>query len=195
MPMAHACGKRIIMHGPTIYFAAASLDGFIADADHELGWLSQFDAAPGLKAHFDQFLEGVGAALMGARTYTFVRRALGDAPAHPGLPTWVVSHHEHPVAAGDDVRFVHGDLGPIHAAARAAAGERGVWLVGGGDLAAQMVRAGLVDELHVTFAPVLLGRGIPLLPLALRQPFERLGTTALGGGMVEVRYRLPRLAV
>ena len=46
----------------------------------------------------------------------------------------------------------------------AAAGDRNIWMVGGGDLAAQLAEAGLLDELMVSIAPVTLGAGRPLFP-------------------------------
>ncbi len=46
----------------------------------------------------------------------------------------------------------------------AAAGDRDLWMIGGGDLAGQFADAGLLDELIVSFAPVTIGAGAPLLP-------------------------------
>ena len=50
---------------------------------------------------------------------------------------------------------------------REAAGERDVWVVGGGDLAGQFADAGLLDEIRVSFAPATLPSGKPLLPRTL----------------------------
>ena len=52
--------------------------------------------------------------------------------------------------------------------AEAAAGDSDIWMVGGGDLAAQWAEAGLLDELIVSIAPVTLGAGRPLFPRPLR---------------------------
>jgi dihydrofolate reductase len=75
-----------------------------------------------------------------------------------------------------------------------AAGERSIWLVGGGELARQFVVLGLLDELHLGLAPVLLGAGAPVLPASLREPLELTKITQLGKGFVELRYRVPRAA-
>ena len=66
-------------------------------------------------------------------------------------------------AARGDLRFVSGDVAAHHADMVAAAGERDVWVVGGGDLAGQFADAGLLDDLWVQYAPVALGAGAPLL--------------------------------
>ena len=63
-----------------------------------------------------------------------------------------------------DIRFAKGDVSEHHAAMAEAAGGRNVWVVGGGDLAAQFADAGLLDEVIVYIAPVFLGAGAPLFP-------------------------------
>ena len=60
----------------------------------------------------------------------------------------------------DDVRAVHAQM-------TAAAGGRNIWLVGGGDLVGQFADHGLLDEIQLGVAPVLLGAGAPLLPRRL----------------------------
>ena len=62
---------------------------------------------------------------------------------------------------GADLRFVRGDVGPAHDEMRAAAGERNIWVVGGGDLAGHFFDAGLLDETIVQIGSVTLGRGKP----------------------------------
>ena len=63
--------------------------------------------------------------------------------------------------------------------------------VGGAHLAAQALRAGLVDECHLFIRPVLLGRGKPALPSDLRANLELLDDRRVGNGVVYLRYRIP----
>ena len=56
-----------------------------------------------------------------------------------------------------------------------AAGDRNVWIVGGGDLAGQFADAGLLDEVIVMIAPVTLGGGAPLLPRRIELCLDELG--------------------
>ena len=88
-------------------------------------------------------------------------------------PTWVFSSRALPRVAGD-LRFVSGDVTAHHADMVAAAGDRDVWVVGGGDLAGQFADAGLLDELWVGWAPVTLGAGAPLLPRRLELRLEEV---------------------
>jgi dihydrofolate reductase len=152
----------------TSYFTASSVDGFIADPDHSLSWLLSRDIDRRGPMGYERFLEeSVGALAMGSTTYRWiVDHELGGEPSRAwpyDQPTWVFSTRPQPSARGD-VRVVQGPVGSPHADMVAAAGGRGVWVVGGGDLAGQFADAGLLDELWVQYAPVTLGAGSPLLP-------------------------------
>jgi dihydrofolate reductase len=61
--------------------------------------------------------------------------------------------------------------------------------VGGPDLAAQAIRAGLVDEYHVFVTPVVVGGGKPFLPDDLRLKLELLDERRFGSGVVHLHYR------
>ena len=173
-----------------IYYVASSLDGFIATEDDDLSWLLQF-GFDAFQAHYDQFLDSVGALVMGAQTYRWLRAEEPDQWAYE-QPCWVLSHTAHePPPDGADVRFVSGDIREVHRAALAAAGGRNVWVVGGGNTAAQFAEAGLLDELWITYMPVALGTGRRLLPVASpTRPMHLTATTAFDGGAVELRFAM-----
>src|SRR5882757_9879994 len=138
--------------GKTQYYTATTVDGFIADENNSLEWLFQVESG-GENAGFGAFFADVGAMAMGATTYQWVldhedlvgspdkwRGYYGDTPA------WVFTHRSLPVIPGVDIRFVQDEIAPVHAAMADAAGDRNIWVVGGGDLAGQFVDAGLLDE-------------------------------------------------
>lgn len=170
----------------TLYFVASSLDGFIADARGGLEWLTQFDGVEGVREHYESFLAGTGALVMGSATYRFLLEHGGPWP-YPDRPTFVLTRRNGAVPSGADVRFASGDVAAVLDAAALAAGGRDVWLVGGGDVAAQAARAGRLDELHLGLAPLTLGAGVPVLPAALG-PMTLTRVTQLGRGFVELRY-------
>ena len=89
----------------------------------------------------------------------------GDNPPYH-VPVFVLTHHARaPIDMAGGTRF-HFVTGGIHEAldlARAAAGTQDVRIGGGADVIRQYLRAGLIDELHLAIAPLLLGSGEPLL--------------------------------
>lgn len=170
------------------YYVASSLDGFIADEHDDLAWLLQFGMAD-FSEHYERFFVEVGALVLGATTYEWVLREGGGWP-YGSLPTWVLTHRALTVPVGADIRFASGEIGPVADAAVAAAAGRNVWVIGGGPVAAQFLEAGRLDELLVTYMPVALGRGRPLLPVgAVTPPLALTGVTRLGDAVEHV-YRV-----
>jgi dihydrofolate reductase len=179
----------------TQYYTATSIDGFIADADNSLEWLFQVGSAEdeGMLDEYPKFMSEVGAIAMGSTTYEWIAAHTGflEDPTkwEYTLPTWVFSSRELPRAEGLDIRFVSGDVRPVHADMAAAAAGRNIWLVGGGDLVGQFYDHGLLDELIIGVAPVFLGSGAPLLPRRITAPsLELTDVTRYGGTFVTLRY-------
>ena len=177
----------------TQYYAATSLDGFIATKDDSLDWLFAL-GEPG-DSGYGEFIAGVGALAMGSTTYHWILRQMEQAEGRPGSgwpytqPTWVFSHRPLPVVAGADIRHAAGDLRQVHAQMRAVAGTKNIWIVGGGDLAGQFYDAGLLDELIVQVGAVTLGTGKQLLPRRILPPALRLTSVRqIGQVMAELRY-------
>ncbi len=180
----------------TQYLTATTLDGFIADGDNSLQWLFDVARDDG-GSRFDAFLSGVGAMAMGATTYQWVldHENLLENPQrwqefYAERPCWVFGHRELSPIPGADLRFVQGDVAPVHTEMLAAAGDRNVWLVGGGELVGQFHDAGLLDQVLVSLAPVTLGAGAPLLPRRIEG--LRLTGVERNGQMVELSYDVPR---
>jgi dihydrofolate reductase len=181
----------------TQYYTASSLDGFLADPDESLEWL--FPLGDINDTSYPSFIREVGALAMGSSTYEWMLRhvvAPGADPPRPwpyDQPSWVFTTRTLPPIAGADIRFVRGDVRPVHAAMVAAAAGKNLWIVGGGDLAGQFHDHGLLDELFVQVASVTLGAGKPLLPRTITNPPLRLlSVRAVGTGFAELHYQVPR---
>jgi len=89
----------------------------------------------------------------------------GDEPPYH-VPVFVLTHHARPsitMKGGTTFHFVTDGIEAALQRARAAAGDRDVRVGGGADTIRQYLRAGLIDEMHVAIAPVLLGSGESLL--------------------------------
>lgn len=151
------------------YFSAASLDGFVATADHRLDWLLSRDVDPDGPHGYNAFVARCGALVMGSATYEWVQTHSVDRgePWAYRQPTWVFSNRVLRPVEGADLRVVSGRPADHIEDIRATAGDRDIWLVGGGTLAAQFADVGLINEVWVQLAPVILGGGRPLLPTHL----------------------------
>ena len=175
----------------TQYFVAASIDGYIADAKGGLDWLFPFDSAEGVAEHYKAFISDVSVLAMGAATYEFILAHGRESWPYADRPTWVFTHRELPCIPGADIRFTTEDVGVVHEQMVRAAGEKNIWLMGGGNLVAQFARRGLLNELLLGVVPVVLGGGVPLLPTSITGPLELQDVTRFGRGMLELRYSLP----
>jgi dihydrofolate reductase len=181
----------------TQYYTAASLDGFIATLDDSLDWL--FPLGDIAATSFPAFIRDVGALAMGSVTYEWMLRhvvgpeAKQRQPWPYAQPAWVFTSRTLPAVPGADIRFVRGDVRPVHAAMAAAAGGKNLWIVGGGELAGRFYDYGLLDELFVQVGSVTLGVGKPLLPRVITNPPLRLiSVRAVGTGFAELHYEIPR---
>lgn len=177
----------------TQYLTATTLDGYIATVDNSLDWLFKIEQGEDAKGRWDAFMDGVGSMVMGATTYTWCLQHdsfLDDPQKWRALygdrPLWVFTHRDLPAIPGVDITFVEGDVAPAHVDISAAAGERNVWLVGGGELVGSFHDAGLLDEIRAQVAPVTLGAGAPLLPRRIEG--LRVQEVRRNGQFVEITY-------
>ena len=157
----------------TQYYTAASIDGFIAGPGNWMDWLFQVGPSPDTEGRFHAFFSGVGAMAMGATTYEWSVQhgGLGEPGSwqryYGQTPCWVFTHRQLPEVPGAKIVFTGADVREVHAQLSEAAGGRNIWLVGGGELVGQFADYGLLDEIQLGIAPVLLGGGTPLLPRRL----------------------------
>ncbi|QPZ38869.1 dihydrofolate reductase family protein [Paramicrobacterium chengjingii] len=151
----------------THYYTASSLDGFIATPENSLDWLLKQDIDLDGPMAYPAFIQRMGAIAMGATTYEAIH-AEEDEDGWPYTrPSWVFTHRTLSASEGADVRFVQGEVRAVHEEMTAAVPGKDLWVMGGGELAGQFADAGLLDEVWVQYAPVMLGAGAPLFPRAL----------------------------
>ncbi len=179
-----------------IYSAITSLDGYVADENGDFDW-----AAPDEEVHaFVNDLERpVGTYLYGRRMYEV-------------MLAWETAHtfaDESPVMrdfaqiwqAADKIVYsttldtvssartrIEREFDPEAVRQLKAEAARDL-TVGGPDLAAQAIRAGLVDEWHLFLTPIVVGSGNPSLPDDVRVNLELLDERRFAGGVVHLRYR------
>ena len=170
----------------TVYYTASSLDGYIVDEADSLDWLTSRDIDADGPFGYERVHANPSAHWSWAR-----RRTSGCVTNHPGewmyeQPSWVLTHRPHIVAEGHPVQTFDGDVAELHPKLVAAAAGKDVWVVGGGDVAAQFVTAGLVDEMIVSYTPCSLGGGSRVLPIRSEWALVESG---VNGDFVCARWR------
>jgi dihydrofolate reductase len=191
--------------GKIIATFAMSLDGFIADAQDGVwslfGWLTSGDTplqVPGVDrafktsaasaAHYQELLDTTGAEVTGRRDFD-ISRAWGG--KHPfGIPAFIVTHSppQEWVYEGSPFTFVTDGVESAVEQARKAAGDRNV-IVNGSKIAQQCLNAGLIDEVQIDLAPILLGSGIRLFERAA--PIELETTSVVDApGVTHLKFRV-----
>ena len=163
-------------------FIARSLDGYIATDDDTLEWLDAA-AAEGEDYGFDAFLADVDVIAMGRATYDFIK----DFPELPygGRPVHVLTTQ----ALGPREGFEFYARTPQEAVAAWEEQGFGRVYIDGGSVISQFLEAGLVDDLTITTAPVLLGSGEPLFHrIPVSTPLRLVGSQVFPSGMVNLQY-------
>jgi dihydrofolate reductase len=185
------------MAGKVLWHVTMSLDGFIAGPDDDMDWVFEVDAAPSAIA--DEIIETMGAILAGRRWYDMVTSShrreeiYGPNGVYGGRfrgPILVLTHRPSDVRDEEGIRLLSGGIEDAVAAARTAA-EGGDVVVFGAGLAEQCLDAGLLDEIVVHLAPLLLGDGVRLYggPGAGRVDLERTAV-AESGQLTDLRFRV-----
>lgn len=146
----------------TICHHTMSLDGFITGPDDAMDWLADQGSATALA---DETMARIGAILGGRRGYELAAERWNGVDGIYGGRwdgrVFVLTHRPPPENADPRVTFLTEDLATAVATAQTAAGNRDVGIFGA-SLTRQCLRAGLLDELVIHLAPVLLGDGVRL---------------------------------
>ena len=181
-----------------VFAALASLDGYIADEAGSFDW-----AMPDAEVHafVNDLQRGIGLHLYGRRMYEV-------------LVAWETMDIEHePEEIGDYARIWRAADKVVYSTSlekpasertrierafdpgelrRLKASDGPDMLIGGPTLAAEAFRAGLIDEVHLFLAPVVVGGGLRALPDGLRLDLDLISERRFGNGVVYLGYRLLR---
>lgn len=167
----------------------SSLDGFIAKKDKTVSWLESaggvYDAGVSVsEEEAAAFVKAIDCYLMGSRTY---EHALELGWVYGDTPTVVVTGRKLS-STRKSVEFYSGDLKAL-VDEKLAPRYRNVWLVGGAMLCQRFLELGLVDEIVLTIAPVLLGDGLRLFAgRQMEQRWNLKNVVAYKNGFVELSY-------
>lgn len=170
-------------HGRVRAFLAISIDGYIAGPDDDLSWLPMGDLPGPGALDLEQFMAGIGAILMGRRTWDIV--AGFDSWAYGDTPVIVATNRPF-TSDRDTVRCAGGPIEELIDLALTVAEGRDVY-VDGGVMVQKTLEIDRLDELIATVVPVVLGGGVPLFaPSAAAKHFS-FAAPAPYGSMVQLR--------
>jgi dihydrofolate reductase len=182
-----------------IYSALCSLDGFVEDAEGKFDWAAPDDE---VHAFVNELERPIGTYLYGRRMYETM--AFWESP--PGLAEQSSAVRDYAAIwqAADKIVYskslsavatartrIERDFDP-EAVQRVKATAGHDLSVGGAELAAEAIRAGLVDELQLFLAPIVVGAGKPSLPDGIRRELELLDERRFRNGTVYLRYGLSK---
>ena len=178
----NAKGRSVTLH------MVSSLDGFIARNDNSVSWLDNTGVyQAGVSISEEEaalFVKGIDCYVLGSRTYD---HALELGWPYGDTPTVVVTGREWPPAR-KSVEFYSGDLKTL-VDVKLAPRYRNIWLVGGAMLCQRFLELGLVDQIKLTIAPVLLGEGLRLFGGSLpEEKWNLKNVVAYKNGFVELSY-------
>ena len=175
----------------SIYYLTMSLDGYIADADGGIDWMT---GAPNIDYGFQEFYDEVGIIMLGSRTYEVMLK-MGDFFPYPDKEVIVVTSNGKLKIASDSVQLSHDDPAKTLARLQLGADDEGhIWIGGGGILAGSLFEAGLIDELRVFIQPIVLGAGTKVLisDNNLARALELESSKEHPAGIIELRYVVPK---
>jgi len=164
-----------------------SLDGYIARPNGAVDFLfmpKDYSMAP--------FFATIDTAIMGRKTLDDGLK-IGGAGSFTGSKTaYFVFSHSKPAQEVDGVVFVNESPATFIRRLRERPGKN-IWLMGGGELAREFLKADLVDELYLGVVPVLLGEGIPLFPSGFPQrDFTLIENKTYSKGLIALKYKRSR---
>lgn len=169
-----------------ILYIAQSLDGFIARKDGDLDWLYGVETEG--DAGFSEFYKTVSTIVMGRGTYEHLMTMVPEFP-HKDRECFVFSRSKKEHI--DYLTYTSEDVGAFVSRLQDEPGSD-IWLVGGGDLLATFLDTDSVDEFIISYAPVIIGEGIPMYPRATRETKLKLIEQKTFGQFVQVRYEVLR---
>lgn len=169
-----------------ILYIAASIDGRIAEPDGGIEWLSGFPITEEINYGYKEFIASIDTIIMGGRSW----RELSNMDAmdtYADKLVYVVSHQNW--GEKGNVKFITENITEYVATLRNDSG-KDIWLFGGGKLISILLAADLIDEMRITYIPIVLGQGISLFPEQAKESHWKLsGSKPYENGTLQVVYQ------
>ncbi len=169
-----------------VLFIASSLDGYIATMDESLEWL--FNVEGEGDNGFSEFYDTVDTVLMGKKTYDWIMQEMKEFP-YENKECYVFTRST--IEDTENVKFIRTHITKLVNQLKSQRGKN-IWVVGGGELLYSFLQEKAVDELIITVAPTIIGKGIPLFKEGDDQLDLSLKGTRIFNQFVELHYEVKR---
>ena len=161
-------------------FIAMSLDGYVADKDGGVDWLNGQEEDGENMDTYSEFIKTIDTIIMGWNTYHQVITELSPEEwVYPEQVSFVITHREIP--STERIRFTSESPCDLVKRLREEEGN-GIWICGGASIVRQLMETDLIDTLHISVIPTLLGDGVRLFgPLEKEQKLRLVKTQSYNG--------------
>lgn len=161
-------------------FIAMSLDGYIADKDGGVDWLNGQEEDGENMDTYSEFIKTIDTIIMSWNTYHQVITELSPEEwVYPEQISYVITHREIP--STERIHFTSESPCDLVKRLREEEGN-GIWICGGASIVRQLMETDLIDTLHISVIPTLLGDGVRLFgPLEKEQKLRLVKTQSYNG--------------
>lgn len=166
------------MKNKYILYIAMTLDGFIADKDDNLEWLFKVEGKG--DNGYQNFYNTIDSVVMGRRTYDWIIQNMDEYP-YKDKDSYILTNRE----IKEDLETFNNIIDLDN-----KINDKKVWIVGGGQVISEYLNKGLVSEMRITVAPVILGEGISLFNNILKDVNLEFLDTSNYNQFVELHYKV-----
>lgn len=171
-----------------VLFIAMSLDGYIADCNGGVSWLTgQGDNVENMDS-YSNFVKDIDTVIMGWNTYHQIVTELSpDEWVYGDFTSYVITHHK--CDSSDQIYFTEESPADLVKRLRMKDG-KDIWICGGASIVQQFMREKLIDKYYISVIPTILGKGIRLFGEAEEEQKLKLVQTQSYDGITDLVYEL-----
>ncbi len=167
-------------------YIAMSLDGYVADKNGGVSWLSGDNSDPTNMGSYPEFIETIDTVILGYKTYHQIVSELSpDVWAYAGKKSYVLTSRN--CENTEEITFINGEVSTLISQLKEQDG-KDIWICGGANIAQQCLEKGLVDEVTLSIIPTILGGGVSLFSQLEKEEKLALLSTKSYNGIVDLTY-------
>lgn len=170
-----------------ILYIATSLDGYIADYNGDVNWLSGQDQSNTEQGSYPEFIETIDTVILGYKTYHKVVTELSpDIWVYKGKQSYVITNRN--IENKEEITFTNKNLEELILNFKKQEGKN-IWICGGASIVNQLLELNLIDEFCISIIPTILGDGISLFDKHTKERKLELVSTRTYNGIVDLWYK------